>query len=153
MKLIKSNKPSLIAGHGFRIVPGINQMPDAAWERAKDTRVIKQMLKDKVLIDQTPKELKEAPALEAPSIETDEEDDRPRQPSALKAVGQKKAIELVGETLDLQLLEDWRAQDDRPKVLAAIKAQIGRIQAETKKPKEKEPDEIETDELSGEEEV
>lgn len=145
MKIIKSNKASLITGAGLKLVPGINQVKDEVWANALKTRAIQQMLKDKVLVDQTPKEIKQAPP-EVLVSEVEEEEERVVQPSALKVLPQNKAIDLVKETLDLQLLADWEIQEARVKVKAAIKSQKDRILAETK-PKKKEGEETEGEEV------
>lgn len=145
MKLIKSNKASLIAGAGLRLVPGINQVKDETWANALNTRAIQQMLKDKVLEDVTPKELQQAAPLAPKELKQAAPlaDEAEGNKSALKAVGQNKAIELVKETLDLRLLEEWAALEDRVKVKSAIATQIAKIRKETKPPKKDEAEAIE----------
>jgi len=53
----------------------------------------------------------------------------------LKSLGELKpldAVKLVTETLDVQLLEAWKAAEARPKVLASIDTQLATIEAQVR---------------------
>lgn len=128
MKLINSKRASLIAGPDFMLVPGINQLSDETWQRAKETFAIQAFLKTGELTDETP-----APAVPSEQAESRESEETS---SALSSLNVDQARGMIRKTFDLDLLSLWESQDQRASVLREITSQKAKIEAATKKPKE-----------------
>jgi hypothetical protein len=95
-------------GHGmsvqsFRLLPGINQIPEAQWSEAKKLPAVKDHLKKK--------NFEEIGATKMPG---------------LRGYTVEAAVELVEETLDRDLLRQWKGDETREPVIAAIEVQIGK---------------------------
>jgi serine phosphatase RsbU (regulator of sigma subunit) len=90
------------------LAPGFNEVSVAEWEEAKTLPVVKSWLEDEVLVEQ--------------------ENAKGEPLSDLGGLPAKKAIGIVKETFEVELLEKWRDGAD-PAVQKAIKAQLEKINA------------------------
>ncbi len=139
MRLINNKKPSLIAGQGWQWVPGLNRVDDAVWETAKDTFLIKSLLAENLLVDETPSELVSPEKSDGKAPPSPEKSVATKPPS-LRNIKPAQAVQLIAKTFDESLLVAWEAEDNRSHVLAAIRKQRALIEAETTKPSDNDAD-------------
>ena len=125
--IIRNNTARLIGTkigeQKVRLIPGANDVDPEVWAAMRDMRVIKTMLKAGDL--EEPKTKAEA----APVVD-------------FKKLKASDAVKLVSDTLDVDTLEGWYADEDRKKVAEAIEKQLEKVALKSKK----EDDEGEGDE-------
>ncbi|OES45236.1 hypothetical protein [Domibacillus iocasae] len=90
---------------GVMVIPGANQIEDAAWKKFSGHPLMKKLIS--------------AGEIEAMG-----------QAQTTKDLKADKAIALVKDTFDVSLLTEWRAAEDRTTVLEAIDAQLAELQGE-----------------------
>lgn len=90
---------------GVMVVPGANQIEDAAWKKFSGHPLMKKLIN--------------AGEIEAMG-----------QAETTKDLKADKAITLVKDTFDVSLLTDWRETEDRSTVLEAINAQLAELQGD-----------------------
>lgn len=90
---------------GVMVIPGANQVEDAAWKKFSGHPLMKKLI--------------DAGEIEAMG-----------KAQTTKDLSANKAIPLVKDTFDVSLLNEWRAAEDRTTVLEAIDAQLSEIQGE-----------------------
>lgn len=103
-------KVTTSAGDPVNLIPGNNPLPQDVWDSVKDQWLVKHMLTDGTL-----------------SVLEVAGDVR----NSLRDLGAKRALEIVGDTLDLVLLKSWRATETRNLVAEAIDNQIATITLKT----------------------
>lgn len=124
--IVKYNHPGiLVIGYkqsSVRLMPEINEIESSVWDEVKNNPVIVQMLKDKKLEVISLKEEKKA------------EDGKPvdDSKSTLDGFQYKKAVALVKNTVDRDLLKKWKSHEKRPSVLQAIDEQLGIVEVKPK---------------------
>jgi hypothetical protein len=96
-----------LGGHCI-LLPGINEVDEAAWKEALKIELVRDFVRLGVLKPQTPA----AGAQESAGL------------AAMKA---PEAIAVVKKTVDRDLLEKWYADEQRKGVLEAIEAQLEEI--------------------------
>lgn len=113
MAFIKNTEARLfVVGELFRLLPGVNEIPDTKWTEAKKILVIRNLLDEGTLEEIGSK--------------------------SLVSLAPNKAVNVVLETLDRDLLRDWRARDRRAKVVEAIDKQLAKLKIDPKKDKKEE---------------
>ena len=85
----------------FRIWPGVNEVEDAHWNAAKELRVIQHYL--------------------------DQDDLKEMISEPLRKLSDKDATKIIKNTVNRDLLREWRAEEKRSKVLKAIDDQLDDI--------------------------
>lgn len=112
--LVKYNEANIRDAYGMKLKPGINDVSPTHWELATKTHKDKEIL---ALLESGALELlekDEAPKSEEPVAKTE----------SLKGFSEKKALELVKSTFDAEMLQLWKAGEDRQKVIVALEKQI-----------------------------
>lgn len=129
---IKWNCPNLYRTGDFRVMPGVNLVRPEIWEAVKNHPGVVQRLKkgDLVVMNQPPVSV-EAPPV-APKPEVPGGADQQAENYDLKDYSFTDAMDIVKETLDLEVLKDWETKEDRKTVLAVIKSQIQVVSLEKK---------------------
>jgi hypothetical protein len=112
----KDSRPGV---DGIRLMPGNNEVPSTAWEQAKKIAVIRMLLEDETLE-------------EGESTPDGEEAEAADGTPVILGMNEKKAKKLVAETFDVELLKSWLVAEKRPKVKAAIDAQLEELKPDTK---------------------
>lgn len=97
----------------FRLLPGVNQLPRAQWEKAKGEKMVQLHVTEGLFVELGAKSLAE--------------------------LDEKRALELVDLTVDDRLLKTWHGSEQRSKVRAALEAQ-GKKVATTKPADDKDED-------------
>lgn len=101
--LVKYNRPNIHDAYGVRFIPGVNDVSPDGWALCKKDSEIAKLLEDGVF----------------------EEFEESKEASKdLSTFVEKKAIALVKETYDLDLLKAWKETELRAKVFKAIESQI-----------------------------
>lgn len=118
--LVKYNRPNLhfihVAEGTVALKPGVNKLDDEAlWAKAKAHPLVKPMLEDETIVE-----------VKGEKGKTE----------SLSDFTEAKAIKLVNETIDKALLEEWKASEQRAKVLLAISGQLDKIDPTKEKPEE-----------------
>lgn len=89
------------AGAAITLMPGPNQVPARAWEKAKQQEMVKIQIREGNLLEMNGKSLEET--------------------------GEKASVKTVEKTVDRKLLDTWARAEKRPAVLKAINAQLDKI--------------------------
>lgn len=90
---------------GVTVVPGANQLEDAAWKKFSGNSLMKKLI-DRGEIEAMGKA------------------------QSTKDLNADKAIVLVEDTFNVSLLNEWKAAEDRKTVLEAIQSQLDTIQGQ-----------------------
>lgn len=90
---------------GVTVVPGANQLEDAAWKKFSSNPLMKKLI-DRGEIEAMGKA------------------------QSTKDMNADKAIVLVEDTFNVSLLNEWKAAEDRKTVLEAIQLQLEKIQGQ-----------------------
>ena len=122
--LVKSNYKSVWAIHYYaetkakhavatksvRLLPGINEVEEAEWNKVKNHKQVVAALDEGVLV-----------VLQDPTKE-----DKPLDglPSSLEKFSLKDACELVDGVMEIDVLKKWQKRETREAVKAALKKQI-----------------------------
>ena len=129
--LVKFNKPRVlgILDGRIRLIPGLNDVRDALWAEAKLDSSIKAKMEDG--------ELEEigVPSVQGGSPNSDD------AVGTLLSMKPKQAESMAKDTVDAELLNKWLEEEKRPRVAAAIKAQLAElsnIQRRSDEPKSQE---------------
>lgn len=133
VRLVENTKPHvrlLEDGHA-PLMPGVNRVDEALWQRVKQWSTVKPLLEDRVLVE------------------------RQLVPEGgLGKLAANDALDLLERTVDPRLLKDWAAADKRPAVQKAVQAQLRKVeQARGARRREAEEDEAEDPRPSREERV
>jgi len=113
--LITNKEPRIHhLGEHVRLLPGANEVDAKAWEAAKKIAVVRHYLDEGTFIEHATKSA-----------------------TAIGSLAPAEAIRLVGETFDEALLQQMRAAEKRAEVLAAIEAQVAKVQLPAEKAKRK----------------
>ncbi len=106
--LIKNNKPNLRGfGDELTLKPGVNDVPAEVWQKvvAKYGGNLQRLLDDGI-------------------VEVVEEAGAPIDAAGLATLTERKAVKLVKDTVDEDLLLTWHETEKRKPVVAAIEAQL-----------------------------
>ena len=113
--LITNKEPRIHhLGEHLRLLPGANEVDAKAWEQAKKIFVVRHYLDEGIFI-------------EHPS----------KSASGIGTLSQGEALKLIAETFDESLLQQMRGAEKRAEVLAAIDAQVAKLQLPAEKAKRK----------------
>lgn len=96
----------------IRLLPGLNEVPAAQWKEAKEHPIIAHQIKVGVFEEVITPEEPEAPK------------GTPQSEIRLVSLAEDKAVELVHQVLDRELLLKWKADETRPDALKAIEEQL-----------------------------
>jgi hypothetical protein len=114
--LINYGKVNVFAfSPSLKLIPGINKVSDADWAKVKDHPKVKAYLADGTLKVVDGK----ADEIEPGSADAIDE--------TLSGLSEKKAIDLIDETVDENLLLSWKSGEKRGKVIKAIDEQLAAI--------------------------
>lgn len=115
--LIKNAAPRIVGFGGlFRLLPGVNEVDAASWEKVKDSTFSKWYLEQGLVeIIHEPKSNGKISELSGDGSKNDS--------SAIKKLAAKKALEIIKETYDPALLNKWAQTETRKQVLKAIEDQ------------------------------
>lgn len=100
----------------IRLLPGLNEVSPKHWEEALGLPVVQHYVKTKVF------EVVETPAPRGASKT------QPVSEVRLASLPEDKAVELVKQVLDRDLLLKWKADETRPTALDAIEEQLKLLQ-------------------------
>lgn len=108
----------------LRLLPGVNEVKDSDWKFAEPSMAI-HLENDRLEIVE----------VKVAELEQPPDEDEPTggivQPNTIAQLGQKKALPLIAATVDRELLKQWELEESasnrRPKVLAAIAAQLEQV--------------------------
>lgn len=114
--LLKFNSVCVLGFVGFNLIPGVNEVTDDQFKQIKST------FKGKILLDEGKIEVVAAPKTDAKGKKDTDE-------AACPLIGMpvKEAVETVKATLRLDLLNAWKAADDRKAIQNAIEDQLQAI--------------------------
>jgi hypothetical protein len=101
-------------GEHVRLLPGANEVDSKAWTEAKKIAVVRHYLDSGAFIEHPNKSA-----------------------AGIGALPPAEAIRLVNETVDEELLKQMRNAEKRAEVLAAIEAQVTKLQLPAEKAKRK----------------
>jgi hypothetical protein len=119
MLIVKNTEPRVHSLGGFvTLLPGVNEVDEAAWERALSISIVQHYVDEGVFVV-------------AGSAKG-----KPGEAAAIAGMSVGEAKKLVGETVDLQLLRSWESLEERKGVQSSITAQITKVESavDTKPP-------------------
>lgn len=143
--LVVYNRPNLFKIGPKRFIPGLNEITQEQWDAIKSHPLLPfrfekqkgQKVADLVWVDgKSPKDAQKK--IEELPVEEKGSDSESHSLNGLNA---KEAIKLIEETLDLDLLNQWKSAETRKGVLAAIDKQIAVFDAPVVKESEEEKSE------------
>lgn len=108
------------------LIPGLNDVKDELWDQWKKNPQVERLIAEGKF------EVESEKSPDAASAE------KAGEAQELHGIHAKKAVKLVAETLDIELLKKWKAQDARPSVQSAIQDQIAVIMEPQKAAEKKE---------------
>lgn len=124
------------ATDGFTLKPGVNDVDPALWAKAKEIKLIQWHI-DNGTLEELHETTKGAEAAAAPAVQD------------LSGMSARLATKVVGNTVDRELLERWKASESRDTVTKAIDAQLDRITPpQGGKDFDRQPDEASTEDAA-----
>lgn len=125
IKYTKANLHTLATHDGKELAhlrPGWNEFPSRVWDENKNDAEIKRMIEDGDIVLMEDRVEQKVGKKKIVKIigKTDE-------PVALKDLDEKRAIEVAGETFNLDMLQRWMDEETRHKVKRAIDKQVKAI--------------------------
>lgn len=129
--LIKYKKVNILnVGADFRLVPGNNNIPEAKWEAALKLYPKLRYLVEEGHIETYTKTgaVRDEPLVENPAATGEAaKGEPPLEVEDLAALNQKKAVRLVKDTYDVDILTAWHETEKRAEVIKAIEGQFTAI--------------------------
>lgn len=124
--LVLNNKPHIRDAYEMKLYPGVNDVDPAKWAEAtvkyKDQEILALLDKGDLVVLE-----KDEVKMVAPEKET----------KTLKGFSKKKALEVIKDTFNYELLAFWKASDDRPDVIVAIEKRVEEMKAAAPQAKKK----------------
>lgn len=121
--LVKYTKANIHDAYGMKLKPGVNDVDPKLWADAAKDSEIQAMLDDGaiVLLEQDNGDSTKAPA----------------KVTSLKGFGEKKALNIIKDTFDYEMLQLWSADEQRQNVKVALAKQLADLETHKKEVQEK----------------
>ena len=124
-KLINYNKANICGFDGFRLIPGINRISEEQWKPVQLLQAEK--IKLGIITDVSPLSSSEGEAEQKRGRgRPKKEESKPSH--ELAAFEIEKAIEIIKETVDSNLLNEWLKLEDRKTVKLIIAEQLHKLE-------------------------
>lgn len=151
--IVYYNGKNIYAAEGLRFEPGINEIPLEAWQRAQRNKLFVKRLDDGILqvqkmptgYDSYGQPLKAAKGVKGEALPAANESNY-----SLAGLNAQQAKEIIGKTVNVELLESWNEQEDRKGVSKLISDRIAELEKLTS-PKVQEDLDDEDDDEDGDE--
>lgn len=119
----KESKAGIQLGPTVQLKPGVNFIPTDQWTEAKRNPTVLKYLEEKIAPSKSPETNPERVGhrvlVEGGQVSKD---------NPLASLEEKDAIELVGEIFDVPMAKRLLDEENRPKVVTALRAQINSIE-------------------------
>lgn len=118
--LVKYTKANIHDAYGMKLKPGINDVDPKHWAEAKKDPEIQTMMDDGAIVLMEADQATKTDGSPAPKVLN------------LKDFSEKKALNVIKDTFDYELLQMWDAGEDRQKVKMAIAKQLADLTSHKK---------------------
>lgn len=126
--IVSVNQPRVIHLSNKILVPGANQVDAKEFAEELKNPVVKKMVEDMVI-----------------SFDEKDLDGKSQDEKHLSKLQPKQAVDLIENTVEIELLEKWQNEDDRKQVQKAIEKQIEALKSEAKRRSDNSEENLEAD--------